>query len=203
MKWLENTKVTTGKIVLLCLYSEIRQFKCLLKAAYLKQVDVIQHYQTAAAIIKNQTPKVFDCAWQRMLGNDEFSWPSVALQNTKRKWPVMNSQLLSLRHMFMTHKRSEEAAGNMADSWSHDRAVEPLKPGHEEHALQIYMYVSLQKNQITSCSESMFEIPLTDVRRFRCYLTPEWNWADRCEWLTHVENLKWRFIFRIWGVNGF
>lgn len=135
MKGLENTKITTNKIVLLWVYSEIKQFKCF---AYLSQIDLIQHYQTATAIIINQAPKVFDCVWQRMLGNDEFSRLSVALQNTKHKWPIMSSLLLSLLHMFTRHKRSEEAAGNMADVWSHDRAVEPLKPGGQDHALQIY-----------------------------------------------------------------
>lgn len=96
IKWLENTKIMTNKIGLLCLYSEIRLFKCFVKATYLKQIDVIQHYQSGAAIIINQAPKVFDCVWQRMLGNDEFSRLSVALQNTKHKWPVMNSHYASL-----------------------------------------------------------------------------------------------------------
>lgn len=59
----------------------------------------------------------------------------------------------------------------------------------------IYMYVSLQKNQITSCSESMFEVLFTDMRCFRCY---DVMWMS----LTYVENLNWRFRFRIRGVNG-
>lgn len=50
---------------------------------YLSQVNLIQHHQTGTSIVVNQTPKVFDSVRQRMLGNDECSRLSVALQETK------------------------------------------------------------------------------------------------------------------------
>lgn len=50
---------------------------------YLSQVNLIQHHQTGTSIVVDQTPKVFDGVRQRMLGNDECSRLSVALQETK------------------------------------------------------------------------------------------------------------------------
>lgn len=51
--------------------------------SYLSQVDLIQHHQTGTSIVINQTPKVFDGVGQRMLGNNECSRLSVALQEIK------------------------------------------------------------------------------------------------------------------------
>lgn len=49
----------------------------------LSQVDLVQHHQTGAAVVVNQTPEIFDGVGQRMLGNDERSRLSVALQGTE------------------------------------------------------------------------------------------------------------------------
>lgn len=55
------------------------------KVKYLSEVNLIQHHQTGASVVINQTPKVFDGVRQRMLGNDECSRLSVALKQTRQQ----------------------------------------------------------------------------------------------------------------------
>lgn len=52
---------------------------------YLSQVDLVEHHQTGTSVVVNQTPEVFDGVGQRMLGNDERSRLSVALQGKQHK----------------------------------------------------------------------------------------------------------------------
>lgn len=51
--------------------------------SYLSQVNLVQHNQTGTTIVINQTPKVFDCVRQWMLGNNECSRLPVALQRRR------------------------------------------------------------------------------------------------------------------------